>query len=63
MGMIRRRFDASFKAKVALEGLKNEKTIAQLSSSEYGVHLNHIQQWEQLLLYELHGIHFMVSGE
>ena len=37
MGNIRKRHDASFKAKVPLEALKGEKTMAQLSS-EYGVH-------------------------
>jgi len=55
MGRIRRSFDASFKAKVALEAFKNEKTISQLSS-EYGVHPNQIQQWKKLLLSELPGI-------
>jgi len=33
---IRRGHDAAFKARVALEALKGEKTMAQLSS-EYGV--------------------------
>lgn len=36
MGGKRRRFDAVFKAKVALEAVRGEKTIAQLSS-EFGV--------------------------
>jgi transposase-like protein len=35
----RKQFSNEFKAKVALETLKGEKTIAQLSS-EYGVHYN-----------------------
>ena len=55
MGRIRRRFDAVFKAKVALEALKEEKTISQLSS-EYGVHPNQIQQWKKHLLSELPSI-------
>ncbi len=38
MGAIHKNHDAVFKAKVALEAVKSEKTIAQLSS-EYGVHL------------------------
>jgi len=33
----RKQFSSEFKARVALEALKGEKTIAQLSS-EYGVH-------------------------
>lgn len=37
MGGKKRRFDAAFKAKVALEAVRGEKTIAQLSS-EFGVH-------------------------
>jgi transposase len=55
MFRIRRRFDAVFKARVALEALKEEKTMSQLSS-EYGVHPNQIQQWKKHLLSELPGI-------
>jgi transposase-like protein len=33
----RKRYDGTFKAKVVLESMKNEKTIAELAS-EYGVH-------------------------
>jgi transposase len=44
--------DAAFKARVALEALKEEKTMAQLSS-EFGVHVNQIRQWRQKLLDEL----------
>lgn len=49
---IRRGHDAAFKARVALEALKEEKTMAQLSS-EFGVHANQIRQWRQKLLDEL----------
>ncbi|MGP8320879.1 MAG: IS3 family transposase [Methanosarcinaceae archaeon] len=52
MGKIRKNYSASFKAKVALEALKKEKTISQLSS-EYGVHSNQITQWRKRLLEEL----------
>jgi len=51
----RKRHDGLFKAKVALEALKGEKNIAQLSS-EYGVHGNQIRQWKKRLLKELPGI-------
>jgi len=44
--------DGAFKAKVALEALKGEKTLAQLSS-EFGVHANQIRQWRKRLLQEL----------
>lgn len=49
---IRRGHDVAFKARVALEALKGEKTMAQLSS-EFGVHANQIRQWRQKLLDEL----------
>lgn len=49
---IRRSHDAAFKAKVALEALKEQKTLAQLSS-EYKVHASQIRQWRKQLLEEL----------
>jgi len=49
---IRKNYSASFKAKVALEAVKQEKTISQLSS-EYGVHANQINQWRKRVLEEL----------
>jgi len=52
---MRKSHDAAFKARVALEALKGEKTMAQLSS-EYGVHANQIRQWRQKLLDELPGM-------
>jgi putative transposase len=52
MGKIRKNYSSAFKAKVALEAVKKEKTIAQLSS-EYGVHANQINQWRKRLLEEL----------
>ena len=52
MANMRKGHDAAFKARVALEALKGEKTIAQISS-EYGVHANQIRQWRQRLLDEL----------
>lgn len=48
----RRTHDAVFKAKVALEAVKGEKTLAQLAG-EYGVHPNQIGQWRKKLLAEL----------
>ena len=49
---MRRRHNGAFKAKVALEAIKGEKTLAQLSS-EFGVHANQIRQWRKQLLDEL----------
>jgi putative transposase len=48
----RRTHDAAFKAKVALEAVKGEKTLAQLAG-EYGVHPNQIGQWRKRILKEL----------
>jgi len=55
MGGIRQRHSAALKAKVALEALRGEKTIGQLSS-EYGVHSNQIRQWKKKLIEELPAI-------
>lgn len=46
---MRRQNDASIKAKVALEAVKGEKTLAQFSS-EYKIHPNQIRQWRNHLL-------------
>ncbi len=46
--MIKKRqtHDGGFKARVALEAVKGEKTITQLAS-QYGVHPNQIGQWKK----------------
>jgi len=51
MGTIRKRYPASFKAKVALAALRQDKTLAQLSS-EFGIHTNQIQQWKKMIVSE-----------
>lgn len=45
---IKKQFSVEYKAKVALEALKAEKTITQISS-EYGVHSNQIIWWKKEL--------------
>jgi len=48
MGRKRRQFTPEFKAKVALEALKEQKTVAELAT-QYGVHPNQIGQWKRQL--------------
>ena len=55
MGNIRKKYNAAFEAKVALEAFKGDKTIRELLS-EYGVHPNQIMKWKQHLLEELPSI-------
>ena len=45
----RRNHDPAFKARVALEALKGERTVSELSSA-YGVHPTMIHQWKKALL-------------
>lgn len=49
MGKQRKRYSAAFKAKVALEALRNEGTAAELAA-KYGVHPTMISQWKKALL-------------
>ncbi len=46
--MGRKKFSSSFKAQVALEAIKSNETIAQLSI-RYGVHPTQIQAWKAAL--------------
>jgi len=47
--MIRKKFSANFKAKVALEAYKEDATLAELSK-KHGVHPTQIQKWKAELL-------------
>ncbi len=49
---MRKKHDSKFKARVALEAIKGEKTIAEIAS-EYGVHPNLVGQWKQKALENL----------
>jgi transposase len=52
---MRRTHSAGFKAKVAVEALKEEKTMAQLAS-QFGVHRVQILGWKKTLQEALPGI-------
>lgn len=41
---MRKRYDKAFKAKVAIEALRGEKTLQEIGTA-YGVHPNMIAQW------------------
>jgi transposase len=46
---MRKRYEAAFKARVALAALKDDKTLSVLAS-EYGVHSTLISQWKRRLM-------------
>lgn len=45
----RRKHSAAFKAKIALEAVRGERTVAELAQ-QYEVHLSQIADWKRLLL-------------
>ena len=46
---MRKRYDKDFKAKVAIEAMKGEKTLQELSL-QFEVHPNMIAQWKRQLI-------------
>jgi putative transposase len=51
----KRNYDAAFKAKIALELVKGQKTVNEIAT-EHGLHPNMITKWKKQLLDELPGI-------
>ena len=49
MARTRRRFDAGFKSKVALEAIRELKTIAEIAK-QFKVHPNQVTLWKKQLL-------------
>lgn len=47
--MSRRKFTKEFKAKVALEAIKGQRTVNELAQ-EFGVHPNQISLWKKQML-------------
>lgn len=46
--MPKKRYTAAFKAKVALEAIKGQKTLSEIAS-EFEVHPNQVSQWKRQL--------------
>ena len=55
MTKTRKRYSAAFKAKVALEALQGERTLAELAS-KHGLHPNLITRWKQQVVESLPGL-------
>ncbi len=49
---MRKKHDKNLKARIALEAIKSEKTIAEIAS-EYEVHPNQVRQWKKKALSDL----------
>ena len=49
MSVKRLKFSAAEKFRIALEAIKGEKTLAEISS-QYGVHASQISNWKKLAL-------------
>jgi transposase-like protein len=48
----RRRHDATFKSRVALEALKGQKTVQQIAA-DYEIHPVQVSDWKRILLEKL----------
>jgi len=55
---IRKQHNSGFKAQVALEAIRNQRTIAEIAG-EYGVHPSQVNKWKKQIL---DGIPTIFSG-
>ena len=53
--MMRKQYTSAFKAKVAMEALRGDKTIAEIAS-QYEIHPNQIMQWKKILAEKAAGL-------
>ena len=51
----RKRYEAAFKARVALEAIKGNKTISEIAS-EFGIHPGQVADWKKTLTEGLPGV-------
>ena len=51
----RKRYEAAFKARVALEAMKGNKTISE-TASEFGIHPGQVADWKRTLAEGLAGV-------
>ena len=49
MGKQRKQYTGAFKAKIALEAIKGQRTVQELATG-YGVHPNQITNWKKQLM-------------
>ena len=52
---MRKQYPPTFKAKIVLELLKEEKSL-QEAAAHYGIHINQLRQWRQRAVDELPGL-------
>jgi len=59
---MRRRFSAEFKAKVALEAIRGERTVSELAA-KHQLHPNQITQWKRQAIEKLAKVFDDKAGE
>lgn len=52
---MRKTYSSNFKSKVAIEAIKSDKTIAEISSS-FEVHRDQVQKWKKIALGGIAGL-------